>query len=102
MALHGVEVRFRGETIRVLLSPGQPGMDLQTGGLSTTASWRLRFPATLQPAPGFLGRAAGSSGIVAEPITEIATGRKFFVTSCIPAPPDSAAAQEHIVEAQLA
>ena len=95
---HGVPIIFRGETLRVLLSQGQPDVSLETGGFRHGGTWRLRFPASLQPAPGFLGN---SEGKAREEITEISTGRKFYVTGCIPAPADSAVAQEHIVEAKL-
>lgn len=95
---HGVPVIFRGETMRVLLSQGQPDMSLESGGFRHGATWRLRFPATLQPAPGFLG---SEEGTAKEEITEVGTGRKFYVTGCIPAPADSEVAHEHIVEARL-
>ncbi len=95
---HGVPVIFRGETMRVLISQGQPDVSLETGGFRYGATWRIRFPASLQPAPGFLG---STEGTAKEEITEVGSGRKFYVTGCIPAPPDSAVAHEHIVEARL-
>lgn len=90
-SLFYVDVIFRGETVRVHISPGDPSLDLGSGGFRSGATWRVRVPATLQPAPA-----------AKEVMTEIATGRKFYVTTCIPAPPDSAMVREHIVEAQLA
>lgn len=98
MKKHGVPIIFRGEVMRALISPGQPDMSLETGGFRHGASWRLRFPASVQPAPGFLG---SDDGTAREEITELGTGRKFYVTGCIPAPADSANAHEHIVEARL-
>ena len=84
--------------MRVLLSQGQPDVSLETGGFRHGATWRIRFPASLQPPPGFLNSTEGKAK---EEITEVGTGRKFYVTGCIPAPEESANAQEHIVEARL-
>lgn len=85
--------------MRVLISQSPAALSLESGGFRTAATWRMRFPATLQPAPGFLNSTTGEAH---EEITEVGTGRKFYVVSCIPAPAASANAQEHIAEVRLA
>lgn len=97
----GVTVVFRGQEMKVCLSPSQPELSLVSGGLRTTAAWRICVPATVQPPPGYLG-AQSEDEIVNEVFQELGTERKFYVTSCIPAALDSPNAQEHIVEVRLA
>lgn len=95
---YGVRVLFRGEELQLAIAPATPTMTLGAGGFRDSASWRIRVPATVQPPPGF----NADQKRIKESFVEIGTGRTFHVVSCVPAAPDAALAQEHIVEAELA
>jgi hypothetical protein len=85
--LMGVDVEFRGATVRVLISPDAPSLDLATGGFHTKQLWKIRMPATISPAPAPLERITTASG------------RYYVVTSCIPAT-GAPQSREHVVQAE--
>lgn len=91
MNLVGVEVEFRGEFMRAIITPNDPSVTLQSGGLKEDATFRVRLPGSLIPAPA-----------LKEKIREVGTGRIFHVTGIIAANPQNPLAQEHVVGAQLA
>ena len=94
----GEDFLFRGETVRCSKSAGTPSLDLGEGGLRTSASLRIRVPASITPPPI---AADANTRQAPEEFVEVLTGRRFYVVGCIPAG-GSALAAEHIVELELA
>ena len=90
VALLGVRAIFRDVEIEVLESSSSPSLRLAVGGFREDGVWRIRIPATVQPAPA-----------AKEPITQLGTGLRYIITSVVPAPADSAVILYHTVEAQL-
>lgn len=91
VTLFGVRVLFRTNTMDIPAPSIDPTMALEDGGYREGAVYKLRFPASLQPPP----RAK-------EMVTEIATGTRYHIMTCVAAVRGAANGHEHVVEARLA
>lgn len=91
VTLFGVRVLFRSQPMDIPVPSVDPSLVLESGGYREDAAFKLRFPASVQPPPA-----------PKEVVTEINTGRRYHVTTCIPAMTDAPHVHEHIVEARLA
>ena len=49
--LYGRRVKFRGEIVVAIVSPGNPTLDLELGGGRERGTVRLQFPSTINPRP---------------------------------------------------
>ena len=84
----GTLVVFRGQTLRIRISTAPPSLDLAAGGFSQKQNWRLRFPASVRPAPAVL-----------ETVKDQASGKTYVIRGVVPAN-SSALSAEHIAEAE--
>ncbi len=82
---------FRGIFYTIAKPTTDPSLTLTVGGFEAAAVFHLRLPASIQPPPADM-----------EQIQEVSTGRIYYVRGLTPAPPECAAAVEHIVTATLA
>lgn len=89
--LFGTQIIFRGMQITVPRPSTDPDLSMDVGGYRPSALYRFRFPASVQPPPS-----------EKETITQLATGQRYHVATCVPALGDSSSGAEHIVEAKLA
>lgn len=88
VSVQGTSVIFRGMTMNIRISAAPPAFDLGSGGFSQKQNWRLRFPASITPAPAAL-----------EKVKDVASGKTFVIRGVIPANISPLAA-EHIAEAE--
>lgn len=91
VTLFGVRVLFRTQPMDIPQPSVDPSLVLESGGYREDAVFKLRFPASVQPPPA-----------PKEVVTEVATGRRYHITTCVPAATDAPHVHEHIVEARLA
>lgn len=84
----GIEIHFRGETLRVMAAANEDTLSLDTGGFERSVTVRFRFQESFSPRP-----AKG------EVITIAATGATYRVTFSADLPWSPLAA-EYLVEAK--
>lgn len=87
---HAIKALFRGVEIEILESTSNPSLFQAVGGFRADANWRFRMSRDVQPPPR-----------EKEVVTQLATDRRFSITSVVVAPPDSAEILYHVVEAAL-
>ena len=95
----GVAVTFRGETVMASVDRSPDPLTLSDGGMGSNETIRLRFPSTISPAPGYLGRDASRGGSIAPEEIRL-DNRAYYVTACQTA--DGLAHPEHYVTASTA
>ena len=89
--LFGVRLLFRGVQVTGRIFDGEATIDLETGGFSEKADYKITLPIEFVPAPK-----------AKEAIYEVATGRTFYITSVQIANSDRLDLFEHRCTATLA
>jgi hypothetical protein len=75
-AVYGQPVKFRGQSLYAVVSPGNPTLDLELGGGRERGTVRLQLPSSVNPRPE-----------PKEPIEIVNEGRKVRIETVRIAPP---------------